>query len=138
MILTTGAVAGVQYFLMDASKRYDPRNGADVLACAASLDYVLLFASERASEIADDDASVTKNVRDLLTHACAVGLDIVDEIATGPTSRLDDFVERHLRPGGFFDVLRSLRESGAVSSDDVTFRTLTTADTLLERRRRKK
>jgi hypothetical protein len=42
-----------------------------------------------------------------------------------------------VRVGGLFDVIRSLRESGVTPGDDLAFRTVTLANDLIERRRRR-
>jgi hypothetical protein len=44
-----------------------------------------------------------------------------------------DFIARHAKDGGVFSVLRRMRESDALTNDDVAFRKLTLASDLLER-----
>jgi hypothetical protein len=134
-------VADLQYFLMDAAKRYVLASGGrledadELLACAAALDYALLVASERAYELEDDAGPVAATLRETMTRAANAALDFVERMVRAPESAFDDFVERHIRAGGVFDVVRALREGGVVTAHDVAFRALTLANDILERRR---
>ncbi|GAC1300068.1 MAG: hypothetical protein NVSMB19_05940 [Vulcanimicrobiaceae bacterium] len=142
MILAAGDVVDLQFFLMDAAKRYVDTGGAvaaedDVLASAAALDYALWVSSEHASEPIDDGAPVAQTVRTTMTRASVAALDLVDRVLCASDELFADFVGRHLHTGGIFDVLRSLRNRDVVPGSDVAFRVLTATNDIAERRRRR-
>lgn|GEM_PF-907444 len=141
MVLGAENVIDLQFFLMDTAKRYLDALDAfaeadDLFANAAALDYALLLSSERGDEAIDDAAPVAATVRDTMTRAAGVALDFAERLLAAPPEIFADFVRRHGRDGGFFDVLAQLRERGVVTSTDVAFRALTLASDVAERRRR--
>ena len=139
MILGAERVADLQFFLMDAAKRYVVTRDAGVasaqglLASAAALDYALLLSSERADEILDDTLPVAAGIRDTMSRAVRSALDFIEGMVGAPQDAFADFAGRHVRPGGIFDVLAELRERGVVTDDDITFRTLTAASDVRDR-----
>jgi hypothetical protein len=142
VILAAENVVDLQYFLMDAAKRYVSARGVDatvddLLANAAALDYALLLSSQHADETIDDDSAAALALRETVARAVGAALDVVERMLDARNDEFDDFVERHVRVGGLFDVIRSLRESGVTPGDDLAFRTVTLANDLIERRRRR-
>ena len=141
MILAAENVVDLQFFLMDAAKQYAPASGSaastdELLSNAAALDYALLLSSQHADEPIDDASPVGMTVRDTMTRAALAALDFVETMLRATDEVFDDFVERHIRRGGLFDTIRSMRERGVAGGDELAFRTLTLADALLERRKR--
>jgi hypothetical protein len=140
MILRAKDVVQLQYFLMDGAKRYALPSGAgleaadDLLASAAALDYALLLASENGGEHFDDASPAAASLRESLTRAALAALDFLDRMLRAPDEAFDDFAERHVRPGGIFDVVRALREGGVLDSAGLAFRAVTVASDVLERR----
>jgi hypothetical protein len=140
MILRASDVTDLQYFLMDAARRYvvaaDVRKDAadDLLSNAAALDYALLLSSERGDEAFDGAEPVAATLRDTMTRAAVAALDFAETMRSAPQAVLDDFVDRHARPGGLFDVLQALRREDVLASGDVAFRAVTLASDLRERR----
>ncbi len=139
MILAASDVADLQYFLLDAAKRYVVGNGgtiddaSDLLSSAAALDYVMLLASERATETIDDDTPIAAGVRETLARAANAALDFIETLSDAAPETRRDFIQRHAKDGGVFTVLRRMRERDALTNDDVAFRKLTLASDLLER-----
>lgn len=145
MILRAGDVVELQLFLMEVAKRYAVAGGErsrladDLLANAAALDYMLLLCSERGHEPLDAAEPVAVSVRETLTKAAACALDFAASMAGAPRETFDDFAERYLRNvGSIFDTIRSLRANGAIANEDLTFRALTVASDLIERRKRER
>ncbi len=144
MILAAENVVDLQFFLMDAAKQFAASAGADasasgeLLTNAAALDYALLLSSQHADEPIDDDSAVGMSVRDTMTRAANVALDFVEIVLRSPDDVFDAFVERHVRAGGPFEVIKELRDRGVASGDDLAFRMLTIANDLIERRRRRR
>jgi hypothetical protein len=139
MILAAENVVDLQFFLMDAAKHYGTASGsatatAELLSNAAALDYALLLSSQHADEPIDDASPIGMSVRDTMTRAASAALDFVETMLRAPDEIFDDFVERYIRVGGLFDTIRSLRERGVAGGDALAFRTLTIADSVLERR----
>jgi len=139
MILAAENVVDLQFFLMDAAKHYGAAGGsatatAELLSNAAALDYALLLSSQHADEPIDDTSPIGMSVRDTMTRAAGAALDFVETMSRAPDEIFDDFVERYIRVGGLFDTIRSLRERGVADGDGLAFRTLTIADSVLERR----
>jgi hypothetical protein len=139
MILAAENVVDLQFFLMDAAKQYGAASGSatatdELLSNAAALDYALLLSSQHADEPIDDASPIGMSVRDTMTRAANAALDFVETMLRAPDEIFDDFVERHIRVGGLFDTIRSLRERGVAGGDGLAFRTLTIADSVLERR----
>jgi len=139
MILAAENVVDLQFFLMDAAKQYGAASGSatatdELLSNAAALDYALLLSSQHADEPIDDASPIGMSVRDTMTRAANAALDFVETMLRAPDEIFDDFVERHIRVGGLFDTIRSLRERGVAGGDELAFRTLTIADSVLERR----
>lgn len=131
-------VADLQFFLMDAARRYVAASGAaagadDLLASAAALDYALLLSSQRADEILDDALPVAAGVRDTMARGARAALDVIAGMVRAPDDAFDDFARRHVRAGGIFEVLMELRESGVIVADDVVFRALTLGSDVAER-----
>jgi hypothetical protein len=141
MFLSHRNIADLQHFLMDAASRCviagnAPREEVDeLLSSAASLDYVLLVSSEHAGEAIPDDAGVAESVRAQIARAVAAALTYAERMLRAPDEAFNEFVERYVRVNRLFDVLRALRECGALSDDDSAFRILTLANDILERRR---
>ncbi len=138
VILAAENVVDLQFFLMDASRRFGAACGSKraadaLLSSAAALDYALLLASEHGNEAIDDDSPVGASVRDTMTRAATTALDFVEAMISTPDEILRDFVDRYVRAGGLFDTIKSLRERGAAGGNDLAFRTLTVADDLIER-----
>ena len=137
--LTAGRVKELQFFLMDAAKRYvassNPglKGSGELLSSAAALDYVLLIASERPSELASA-GPIAAGVLETTLRAATAALDFIDAMLKAPDEIFDDFVERHVRVGGIFETFAALRAAG-ISSSDLAFRIVTLASDLLERRR---
>ena len=137
MILAAGDVADLQYFLLDAAKRYvvgDSGNiddASDLLSSAAALDYVMLLSSEPATETLEDDSPIAAGVRETLARAANAALDFIETMRTASPEVREDFIKRHARDGGVFTVLRRMRERDALVNDDVAFRKLTLASDLL-------
>jgi hypothetical protein len=142
MILRAQDVVGLQYFLMDGAKRYALPSGAgldaadDLLASAAALDYALLLSCENGGEHFDDAAPAAASLCETLARAACAALDLVDRMLRAPDDAFEDFASRHVRPRGIFDILRALREGGALDSSDLGFRAVTLASDVFERRRR--
>jgi hypothetical protein len=139
MILRASDVADLQYVLMDSVRRYGATSGMtlemrdDLLASAAALDYALLLSSENGDEPFDGAAPVAATLRDTMTRAAISALDFATQMLRAPKHVLEDFLEHHARESGLFDVLRSLRGSGVLTSDEVSFRALTLANDLRDR-----
>ncbi len=137
MTLAPAAVVELQRFLIEAAKASVQRSGpsrAELLASAAALDYSLMLASERPAELTSDDAPATAGVRDALTHGARLALDVA--AAFDAANDADDaFYRGELGSGRIFAALRELRICGAVTASDVTFRSVTTAEDLVVRRR---
>ena len=139
MKLAAERVKELQFFLIDAAKRYVAFSGAklpaagELLSCAAALDYVLLISSERPLEIAGSDDAVSSGVRETTERAAVAALDFIDTMLAAPDDLFDDFVERHVRAGRIFETFRALRDD--VLTENVAFRIVTTASDLLDRRR---
>jgi len=131
VILTVENVSGLQRFLLDATKRYVvPRTGsveaaADLLTAAASLDYVLVLASEQSAETLVEDSPIASGVRETLARAAHAALSFVEAMLQAPPEIFEDFAVRHLQSRGIFDVLRALRDGGALNDGEVAFRDLT-------------
>jgi hypothetical protein len=140
MILRASDVVDLQYILMDSARRYasSATQAArdDLLSSAAALDYVLLVASENGDEAFQGAEPVAESTRGTMLRAAVSALDFAACVLAGPQNAIDDFVDHHAREGGLFDVLRSLRRNGVLVSDEVTFRALTLASDLNERRSR--
>jgi hypothetical protein len=140
MILASSQVADLQYFLMDAAKRYVVASGApaaeaeELLASAAALDYALLVASEYQGGEIDDDSATASSVRETMTRAAAAAFDVVARMLRAPSDAFEDFMERHVRAGGLFEVVRTLRDTRVVTAPDIAFRAVTLTSDLLERR----
>jgi hypothetical protein len=133
--LNAASVVDLQYFLMDAARRY-ARTDGDLLARAAALDYALLLSSEQGDESIDDAAPLAGMIRDVMSAAASSALDLVQEIVAGPDPPFRDFAERYGAPGGIFDVVRDLRSAQAIVDDGIAFRLVTLASEITERRRR--
>ena len=145
MILRAGDVVDLQLFLMEVAKRYAVAGGErsrladDLLANAAALDYVLLLCSERGHEPLDAKDPVAASVRETVTKAAGCALDFAESMTGAPRETFEDFAERYLRSiGSIFDTIRSLRENRAIAAPDLTFRALTIASDLIERRQRER
>jgi hypothetical protein len=142
MLLAAEHVADLQYFLMDAAKRYVVASGArvedadELLSNAAALDYALLLSSEHADETLDDAAPVAETLRNTMTRAALAALDFADRMIEAPDDAFADFAGRHARRGGVFDVVRALQAGAAVTGDEVAFRLVTIASDVSERLRR--
>jgi hypothetical protein len=140
VILRASDVTDLQYFLMDAARRYVVAAGApietadDLLASAAALDYALLLSSEHGDEPFGGAEPVAATLRDTMTRAAVAALDFAENMRTAPQEVVDDFVDRHARAGGLFDVLQALRREDVLASGDVAFRAVTLASDLRERR----
>lgn len=139
-MLAASDVVDLQFFLMDGAKRYADATGiteaGDLLASAAALDYALLLSSEHGNEPIDDRAPIAASVRETMTRASLAALDLVDRMSRAPDALFRDFANRHVRSGGIFDVLASLRKRDVVLADDVAFRILTATNDFVERRGR--
>jgi hypothetical protein len=139
MILAAEDVADLQFFLMDAAKRYvvertgDTIDASDLLSSAAALDYVMLLSSEPATEILDDASPIAAGVRDTLARAAGAALDFIETLRRAPPAVRSDFIARHAKAGGIFSVLRRMRERDALLDDDVAFRKLMLESELQER-----
>ena len=139
MILSAERVCDLQFFLMDAAKRYVVARGAgveaahDLLASAAALDYALLLSSERADELLDDGLPIAIGVRETMVRAVRSALDFIEAMLEAPADAFEDFATRHMHPGGIFEAIAALREEGVVVADDLTFRALTLASDVHER-----
>jgi hypothetical protein len=140
VILRARHVVDLQYFLMDAAKRYvlssdsGVAGGDDLLASAAALDYALLVSSEQRDEPIPEDAAIVASGRDTIRRSVGATLDFIEEMLQTPPDTFADFVDRHVRPVGIFDTLRGLRADGALEGDDLAFRTLALAHEVAERR----
>lgn len=134
MTLAAPLVAVLQGFLIDAARRFGAP--ATVLTRAASLDYVLMVASERSGELGDDDAAVVRGVRGTLAEASVSALDFIDVMLEARDEAYAAFAKSHIRPGGIFDALSSLAACGALTDGDVRFRIVTLGDDVLRRRAR--
>jgi hypothetical protein len=138
VILAAEDVADLQYFLLDAAKRYvvgttgTLDDASDLLASAAALDYVMLLSSEPATETLEDDSPIALGVRETLARAAGAALDFIETMRDAPADVRRDFMARHAGDGGVFSVLRRMRERDALTSDDVAFRKLTLASDLRE------
>ena len=139
MILRSRDVIALQYFLMDAAKRYAVAIGAqpdaadDLLASAAALDYPVMLSKESGDERAEPSGETESALREILTRAAIAALNFTERMLRAPDDAFDDFVERHVKGGGIFELLRSLRRDGAIASDDVGFRAVTLSSDVLER-----
>jgi hypothetical protein len=139
VVLGADNVTGLQFFLMDAAKRYVAVIDAfdewdELFASAAALDYALLLSSEHADEVIDDAAPVATTMRETMTRAAVVALRFTHRMLEAPRAVFTDFVERHIRAGGLFDVIDDLRRRGVIVSTDLTFRALMLANDIAERR----
>jgi hypothetical protein len=140
MILRARDVVALQHFLLDAAKRYVVASGAqldaadDLLASAAALDYALLLTSENGDAPFDPVAPATETLRETMARAAGAALDFAEKMLSAPAPARADFIERYAGSGGLFDVLRDLRQSGALASNGLSFRALTLASDLRERR----
>jgi hypothetical protein len=140
MILRTRHVVDLQYFLMDAAKRYvlssdsGIAGGDDLLASAAALDYALLVSTRQRDEPIPDHAPIVASGRDTIRRSVRATLDFIEGMLQTPHGTFADFVDRHVHPGGIFDTLRGLRDDGALQSDDLAFRALALAHEVAERR----
>ena len=142
MNLPAARVKELQFFLIDAAKRYvassspGQKGVGELLSSAAALDYVLLVSSERQSELADDGDAVAAGLRETTLRATNAALDFIDRMLEAPDDIFEDFIERHVRVGGIFETFRALRSDDVLLSSDVAFRIVTAASDLLDRRRR--
>lgn len=142
MNLAAGRVKELQYFLIDAAKRYVATSSAglsgagELLSSAAALDYVLMVSSERPAELTDDANPIAAGCRETTQRAATAALDFIDGMLVAPNDVFEDFMERHVRAGRIFETFRSLRETGVLGRGDVAFRIVTSANDLIERRRR--
>jgi hypothetical protein len=124
---------------MDAAKRYAVAIGAqpdaadDLLASAAALDYPVMLSKESGDERAEPSGETESALREILTRAAIAALNFTERMLRAPDDAFDDFVERHVKGGGIFELLRSLRRDGAIASDDVGFRAVTLSSDVLER-----
>jgi hypothetical protein len=140
MTLAAGRVKELQFFLIDAAKRYVATSDAglsgagELLSSAAALDYVLLVSSERPGELVDDANPIAAGCRETTLRAATAALDLIDFILVAPADVFEDFMERHVRVGRIFETFRSLRETDVLSGGDIAFRIVTSASDLLERR----
>lgn len=140
MNLAAERVKELQYFLMDAAKRYAAPHGTgkcgpgELLSNAAALDYLLLLSSERPGELADSSSPVVAGVRETTQRAVLAALDVGAAMLAAPDDIFSDFFERHVREGKIFETFRALRESGVLTSNDVAFRVVTTENDLRERK----
>ncbi len=138
VILAAGDVADLQYFLLDAAKRYvvgatgEIDDASDLLSSAAALDYVMLLSSEPETETLDDDTPIAAGVRETLARAANAALDFIATLRDAPPEIRSDFMSRHMVPSGIFSVLARMRERAALCDDDVAFRKLVLASDLLE------
>jgi hypothetical protein len=140
VILAAGDVVDLQFFLMDAAKRYVASSGSDaatddLLSHAAALDYALLMSSEHDDEPIDDASALGTALRSTMTKATLAALDVARRMLSAREETFEDFVERHILTGNVFATIRALRERGATEGDEIPFRALTIASDLLERRR---
>ncbi len=135
MTLRAACVVDLQYFLMDAARRY-ARVESDLLARAAALDYALLLSSEHGDESIDDAAPVAGMIRDLMSGAASTALDLAEDMLTASDAAFSDFADRYGGPGGIFDVVRDLRDAQAIVDDGIAFRLVTLSSEITERRRR--
>jgi len=140
MILAAENVVDLQFFLLDAARQYGRTRGlelvtGDLLASAAALDYALLLSSQAADEPIEDASPMGLTLRETMTRAANVAFDFVEAILLASDDVFDDFVERHIRVGGLFDVIKDLRDRGVAADDGLAFRSLTIANDILERRR---
>lgn len=139
MNLAAERVKELQFFLIDAAKRYVAFRGpaltvaSELLSCAAALDYVLLLSSERPNEILDGTGAVAVGVRETTERAAVAALGFIDSMLAAPDDVFEDFIGRHVRAGGIFETFRALRDG--VLSPAIAFRMVTAASDLLERRR---
>ncbi len=141
MKLAAERVKELQFFLIDAAKRYVASRSSglsaagELLSTAAALDYVLLLSSERPAELADAGSPVTVGVRETTLRAVLAALDFIATMLEAPEDQFEDFVERHVRAGRIFETFRALHEGDVMVSSDVAFRIVTTASDILDRRR---
>jgi len=133
--LSAASIVDLQYFLMDAARRYAPAE-TDLLARAAALDYALLLSSEHGEQQIDDATPVAGLIRDVMSGAATTALDLAAEMLSASDETFCDFAERYGGPGGIFDVVRDLRAAQAIVDDGVAFRLVTLASEITERRRR--
>ena len=140
VILRARHVVDLQYFLMDAAKRYVLSNdsgiagGDDLLASAAALDYALLVSTQHRDEPIPDDAPIVASGRETIRRSVRATLNFIEGMLQTPHDTFADFVDRHVHPGGIFDTLRGLRDDGALESDDLAFRALALEHEVVERR----
>lgn len=139
MTLAPGSVKALQFFLLDAAKRYARPSGAglgvaaDLLSSAAALDYVLLLASERPGEMLDSRSAVADGVRETMTRATLAALAFIRTMLSAPETDFDDFIERHIERECIFKTFRTLSQGGALTPGDIDFALLTTASDMRDR-----
>jgi hypothetical protein len=140
VILRSRDVVALQFFLMDAAKRYavaigtQPDAADDLLASAAALDYPVMLSKQNGEEAVEPSGETETALREILTRAGIAALDFTEKMLRAPDDAFDDFVERHVNGAGIFQLLRALRRDGAIASDDVGFRSVTLSSDVLERR----
>ncbi len=142
MTLSVRHVKDLQFFLIDAAKRYaGPRNDAgsladDLLSSAASLDYVLLIASERPGDMLDAAGPIATGVCETVTRATLTSLRFMRGMLAEPSAVFSDFAQRHIEQSRILATLQALALAGAVQTGDARFAIVTTASDVLERCRR--
>ncbi len=140
--LAAARVKELQFFLIDAAKRYvassSPglKGAGELLSSAAALDYVLLVASERPSDLVDGTHAIAAGIRETTLRATTAALDFIERMVEAPDDIFEDFIERHVRVGGIFETFRALRRDDVLQSSDVAFRIIVAASDLLDRKRR--
>ena len=118
MILAAENVVDLQFFLLDAARQYGRTRGlevvtGDLLASAAALDYALLLSSQAADEPIEDASPMGLTLRETMTRARPTSpSNFVEAILRASDSVFDDFVERHIRVGGLFDVIKGVARPG--------------------------
>jgi hypothetical protein len=141
VILRAKHVVQLQYFLMDTAKRYGLSSGGggatpdERLASAAGLDYVLFVCSQYGDAAIPLDAPVAASARETLGRAAKAALDFCERMLLAPDVSFTDFAGRYACHDGIFQALRGLHDDGALSSDELQFRTLTLAHDVAARRR---
>ncbi len=141
MNLAPTRVKELQFFLIDAAKRYVAsstpglKGAGELLSSAAALDYVLLVASERPSDLVDGTNAIAVGIRETTLRATTAALDFIERMLEAPDDIFEDFIERHVRVGGIFETFRALRTDGVLLSNDIAFRVVAAASDLLDRRR---
>ena len=135
MIVPRERVVALQRFLLGAARTptlAGPVAEREILAAAASLDYVILVATERPDDVVDDAAATTASVRTTLVQAIRIALAAVRRLVDAPEAA---FVAGHAEARDLLVAVRAFREAYVLHDDAVAFDAIALANDLAERRR---